>query len=73
MKVRVGRLYRYEPCFLDKSDGHTSLTPGDIVRVRNCYGCPPCQHHGALLCLYPSHQQIHWHGVHCQLDTSHQS
>lgn len=53
MKVRVGRLYRYEPCFLDKSDGRTSLTPGDIVRVRNCYGCPPANTMGHCYVFTP--------------------
>jgi hypothetical protein len=40
MRVRVGSLYKYQPCLLDVVDARTSLQHGDIVRVVNLHGCP---------------------------------
>jgi hypothetical protein len=41
MKVRVGKLYRYDPALIDIIDGRTSLRKGDVIRVKNLPGCPP--------------------------------
>lgn len=40
MRVRVNSLYRYNPCLIDRIDGRTGLSEGDIVRVINVYGYP---------------------------------
>ena len=42
MKVRANATYIYDPCMLDVSDGRTNLKKGDVVRVKNLHGCPPC-------------------------------
>ena len=40
MRVRAGRIYRYNPVLLDIVDGWTNLREGDLVRVVNLPGCP---------------------------------
>ena len=43
MKVRANTEYIFYPNLLDRcSPSHHGLTPGDIVKVVNLYGCPPC-------------------------------
>lgn len=46
MRVRNGRCYRYMPVGLDRFDPPYGvqagiLGPGDLVRVKTPYGCPP--------------------------------
>lgn len=40
MKVRPNALYVFDPCMWDVLDPKTNLSKGDIVRVKNLYGCP---------------------------------
>jgi hypothetical protein len=40
MKVKVGSTYRYSPVLLDRVHPPYNIETGDIVRVRNLYGCP---------------------------------
>ena len=42
MKVRANSTYIYYPNMLDRLDGRTDLVPGDVVKVVNLPGCPPC-------------------------------
>jgi hypothetical protein len=53
MRVRVNSLYRYNPCLLDRVDGRTDLTTGDIVRVVNLRGCPPANTMGHCYVVNP--------------------
>ena len=43
MKVRVGRRYKYIPCFFDKifACSGNILQENEIVQVVNLPGCPP--------------------------------
>ena len=43
-KVRAGGLYRFEATGLDRFDPKTDddVKDGDIVKVVNLMGCPPC-------------------------------
>ena len=50
-KVKVNRLYRYQPALYDLSNppyGANAglLKPGDTVKVVNMYGCPPANSMG---------------------------
>jgi hypothetical protein len=40
-KVTVNSWYTYRPVGLDTWDGPASLSPGDLVKVKNLPGCPP--------------------------------
>jgi hypothetical protein len=40
-KVRVGSMYVYKPVPLDVFDGRTGLKEGEVVKIVNCFGCPP--------------------------------
>jgi hypothetical protein len=40
MRVRANQVYVYYPNLLDRIDGRTDLKSGDLVRVKNLYGCP---------------------------------
>ena len=40
-RVRQGSSYVYDPVPLDRIDGKTGLTRGDVVVVKNQHGCPP--------------------------------
>ena len=40
-KVRVGKVYEYQPVMLDVVDGRTPLKAGDWVKVIRVPGCPP--------------------------------
>lgn len=42
MRVGANSLYRFNPCGWDVLDPKTDLKKGDIVRVKNLHGCPPC-------------------------------
>lgn len=39
-KVRVGRLYKYVPVLMDRTDKPFNINEGDVVRVVNLPGCP---------------------------------
>lgn len=41
MKVRVNSLYRFDPCIVDIAHPPYNVSKGDIVRVKNLFGCPP--------------------------------
>ncbi len=41
MRVKVGKMYRYEADGFDRFDPKTSLQTGDVVQVVNQRGCPP--------------------------------
>jgi hypothetical protein len=42
MRVRNNAVYVYHANLLDRCDARTDLKSGDQVRVKNLYGCPPC-------------------------------
>ncbi len=39
-RVRVGSRYRYDPVMFDRLHPPYDASPGDIVTVINCPGCP---------------------------------
>jgi hypothetical protein len=39
-RVRVGKLYRYEPVLIDRCNPPHDIETGNIVRVVNLHGCP---------------------------------
>jgi hypothetical protein len=41
-RVRVGKTYRYDPVLFDILSPPIGAVKGDIVKVVNKYGCPPC-------------------------------
>ena len=40
-RVRVGKVYRYEPVGMDIYDPASRAKRGELVKVVNQYGCPP--------------------------------
>ena len=53
MKVRANTVYVYRPCLLDVTDARTNLKAGDLVRVKNLHGCPPCNTMGHAHIVHP--------------------